>query len=153
MILNDNLFQFHDYMISLLQFSNIFGKILDSFKLQNFWTRNLKLMAKDKKVNIEVTQPLLTPQQHIKLVCLSLVVISSAIFAVAGKAEAYPSGDPQGTSLNEQALATNITRLEVTDSNETNYHYCAAEIITAIESLMIQVHKEHSRAVVYYVYQ
>jgi hypothetical protein len=55
-VLNDNLFQFHTFMISLLQFSKIFSKILDSFTLQKFWTRNLKLMAKDKKVNIAVTQ-------------------------------------------------------------------------------------------------
>ncbi len=34
---------------------NFFGNILDSFKLQQFWTRNMKAMVKNKKVNIAVT--------------------------------------------------------------------------------------------------
>jgi hypothetical protein len=39
-----------------LQFSKNFGKILDSIKLQKFQAHNTKAMAKDKKVNIAVTQ-------------------------------------------------------------------------------------------------
>ncbi len=39
----------------LLEFSKNFGKILDSFKIQKFQTRNIKAIAKDKKVNIAVT--------------------------------------------------------------------------------------------------
>jgi len=47
--------QFHTFALSLLQFSKFFINILDSFKLRQFWTRNTKAIAKDKKVNITVT--------------------------------------------------------------------------------------------------
>ncbi len=45
----------NNFNVLLLEFSKNFGKILDSFKIQKFQTRNIKAMAKDKKVNIAVT--------------------------------------------------------------------------------------------------
>jgi hypothetical protein len=45
----------NNFNVLLLEFSKIFGKILDSFKIQKFQTRNIKAMTKDKKVNIAVT--------------------------------------------------------------------------------------------------
>ncbi len=47
--------QFCYYVLSLLQFSKISGKILDSLKLFKFQIQNMKAMAKDKIVNIAVT--------------------------------------------------------------------------------------------------
>jgi hypothetical protein len=43
-------------MLLLLQFSNIFGNIQDSLELQKFQTHNMQAMAKDKRVNIAVTE-------------------------------------------------------------------------------------------------
>jgi hypothetical protein len=46
---------FSDFALLFLMFSKNFGKILDSFELQKFWTHNAKAKAKDKKVNIAAT--------------------------------------------------------------------------------------------------
>jgi hypothetical protein len=45
-----------NFSLSLSQFSKFSGNISDSFKYQKFWTHNLKVTVKDKKVNIEVTE-------------------------------------------------------------------------------------------------
>jgi hypothetical protein len=55
MIISSNFFQFDNFLLSLLQFSIFFGKILDYFELQKFWTNHTKAMAEDEKVNVAVT--------------------------------------------------------------------------------------------------
>jgi hypothetical protein len=50
-----NYFLFHNFVLLLLQFLKIFGKILDSFEIWKFQMHNMKVMAKDSKVNITVT--------------------------------------------------------------------------------------------------
>jgi len=47
--------QFCNFTLLLSKFLKIFGNISDSFKLLQFWTHNMKVKAKDKEVNIEVT--------------------------------------------------------------------------------------------------
>jgi len=42
-------------MLSLLHYLKFYRRILDSFKFQKLQTRYVKVMAKDKKVNIEVS--------------------------------------------------------------------------------------------------
>jgi hypothetical protein len=39
---NQNFVQFCNFALSILQFLKILGKILNSFKLWKFWTRNSK---------------------------------------------------------------------------------------------------------------
>jgi hypothetical protein len=55
MKISSNFVQFNNFDISLLQLSNIFGKISDSSKLWEFRSQNTKAMAKGKKVNFAFT--------------------------------------------------------------------------------------------------
>ncbi len=54
-LFSSNSAQFCNFELLLLQLLKFFGKLLGSFELQKFQTKNMKAMAKDKKVNIAVT--------------------------------------------------------------------------------------------------
>jgi hypothetical protein len=54
-MIKENFIQFHNFSLSLLQLSKFSGNITDSLKLRKFQTHNMKVMAKDKQVNIKVT--------------------------------------------------------------------------------------------------
>ncbi len=58
-MLNDNFIHFHQ-ISQFFTFVNanlkFLCRILVSFKFWKFWSRSMKAMAKDKKVNITVTQ-------------------------------------------------------------------------------------------------
>ncbi len=70
-----NFVQFCNFILSLYQFSKIFGNILDTFELQKFQTHNTKAMVEDIKIQyccylshtlwLSHRPPLLPPPTHI----------------------------------------------------------------------------------------
>jgi hypothetical protein len=56
MIISFTIIQLRNFALSLSRYSKYFGNIMDSFEFWKFQTNNVKVMSKDKKVNIAVTQ-------------------------------------------------------------------------------------------------